>query len=433
MWFCRDWARGHARRARCVTAWRRFVDGFSKEFEDGYLDVLERIWGTRRVHANKVYNEYIKDKEHAHMNSTVWATLSIFVEYLGRTGKCVIDQTDEGYFVTFIDKDPEKERREREAVEAARADEAKEARHAAKLEAEAMARAKALDTGRMEATGLDRDADAGPVAVALRAATKRVVGRRAGAGAFGGAGPGGAGEDDAGAWGAGPDRAGKRGRWAEAEAPEAKRADCAAAGRWGVSAPTAAAARPSSAVEALFGAAARERGRAAASAAAGGAASASASAAAPAGARSAARRLERGAVVRVTNAELEGGRFLRCKGTVTRVKPGEAGGGAADAVVVKVKGSGERVVLPESDVETVVPRPGGHAIGLAGALSGRRLVVQSVDVDREVVSCTAVDAAGGSASGVPFDAVAKLDVEYYEAKVTRGGSAALAPLSLSAT
>ncbi len=65
----------------------KFMDSFSEEFEEGYLTLLSRQFGTRRVNANQVYNEYIHDKEHVHMNSTMWPTLSEFVKFLGRTGK----------------------------------------------------------------------------------------------------------------------------------------------------------------------------------------------------------------------------------------------------------------------------------------------------------------------------------------------------------
>lgn len=55
----------------------------------------------------QVYQDYIKDKDHVHMNSTRWETLTGFVQFLGRTGKCVVDQTEKGWYVTWIDRDPE--------------------------------------------------------------------------------------------------------------------------------------------------------------------------------------------------------------------------------------------------------------------------------------------------------------------------------------
>jgi len=85
----------------------RFLHDYSKEFEAGYMMQLKRAHGTKRVEANKVYQEYIGDKEHIHMNATRWTTLSGFVQYLGKTGKCKIDQTEKGWYVAWIDRDPE--------------------------------------------------------------------------------------------------------------------------------------------------------------------------------------------------------------------------------------------------------------------------------------------------------------------------------------
>ncbi|KAL1117407.1 hypothetical protein AAG570_004733 [Ranatra chinensis] len=85
----------------------RYLNEFSKEFADGYLELLSRQFGTKRVHANRVYQEYISDRHHLHMNSTQWETLTEFVKWLGREGKCVVDETEKGWFVTYIDRDPE--------------------------------------------------------------------------------------------------------------------------------------------------------------------------------------------------------------------------------------------------------------------------------------------------------------------------------------
>lgn len=85
----------------------RYVDQFSREFSQGYLNLLKRQFGTRRVPANRVYQEYISDRGHIHMNATIWLTLTAFVKWLGRTGKCVVDETKKGWYVTYIDRDPE--------------------------------------------------------------------------------------------------------------------------------------------------------------------------------------------------------------------------------------------------------------------------------------------------------------------------------------
>ncbi|XP_011172503.1 DNA/RNA-binding protein KIN17 [Solenopsis invicta] len=85
----------------------RYMDQFSREFSEGYLNLLKRQFGTRRVPANRVYQEYISDRGHIHMNATQWLTLTAFVKWLGRTGQCVVDETEKGWFITYIDRDPE--------------------------------------------------------------------------------------------------------------------------------------------------------------------------------------------------------------------------------------------------------------------------------------------------------------------------------------
>lgn len=40
----------------------KYIDQFSKEFCDGYLELLRRQFGTKRVNANKVYQDYIANR-----------------------------------------------------------------------------------------------------------------------------------------------------------------------------------------------------------------------------------------------------------------------------------------------------------------------------------------------------------------------------------
>ncbi|OAY74438.1 KIN17-like protein [Ananas comosus] len=85
----------------------RIVGGFSEEFERAFLDLMRRSHRFSRVAATVVYNEYIADRHHVHMNSTQWATLTEFVKYLGRTGQCKVEDTPKGWFITYIDRDSE--------------------------------------------------------------------------------------------------------------------------------------------------------------------------------------------------------------------------------------------------------------------------------------------------------------------------------------
>ncbi|XP_074554466.1 DNA/RNA-binding protein KIN17 [Halichoeres trimaculatus] len=92
----------------------KFMDYFSDEFKSDFLELLRRRFGTKRVHNNIVYNEYISDREHVHMNSTQWETLTDFTKWLGREGLCKVDETPKGWYVQYIDRDPETIRRQEE-------------------------------------------------------------------------------------------------------------------------------------------------------------------------------------------------------------------------------------------------------------------------------------------------------------------------------
>ncbi|KAM8885047.1 DNA/RNA-binding protein KIN17 [Synchiropus picturatus] len=93
---------------------RKFMDSFSDEFKKGFLELLRRRFGTKRVHNNIIYNEYISDREHVHMNSTKWETLTEFTKWLGREGLCKVDETPKGWYIEYIDRDPETIRRQEE-------------------------------------------------------------------------------------------------------------------------------------------------------------------------------------------------------------------------------------------------------------------------------------------------------------------------------
>lgn len=56
--------------------------------------------------ANRVYQEFIQDKQHLHMNATRWVTLTEFVKHLGRSSIARVDETDKGWFIAWIDNSP---------------------------------------------------------------------------------------------------------------------------------------------------------------------------------------------------------------------------------------------------------------------------------------------------------------------------------------
>ena len=107
----------------------RFVAGYSEEFEKGFLELMRRSHRYSRMAATVVYNEYINDRHHVHMNSTRWESLTGFIKYLGKEGKCKVEDTPKGWFITYIDRDPETIFKEGIQKKRDRADIADEERH----------------------------------------------------------------------------------------------------------------------------------------------------------------------------------------------------------------------------------------------------------------------------------------------------------------
>lgn len=83
-----------------------YLSSYSKIFLDDFMKLLSRRFGTKRVFANRVYQEFISDRHHQHMNSTRWQSLTEFVIYLGREGLVEVDETERGWYIKWIDKSP---------------------------------------------------------------------------------------------------------------------------------------------------------------------------------------------------------------------------------------------------------------------------------------------------------------------------------------
>ena len=49
------------------------------------------------------------------MNATQWQSLTQFVKYLGKESKCKVEETEKGWFITWINRDPEFMKEQREA------------------------------------------------------------------------------------------------------------------------------------------------------------------------------------------------------------------------------------------------------------------------------------------------------------------------------
>ncbi|KAJ1729959.1 hypothetical protein LPJ61_003267 [Coemansia biformis] len=159
----------------------RYMEQFSQEFEDAFLSVLARRYGTKQVSANQVYQEIVADRQHLHMNATSWDTLSEFVKHLGRSGKCRVEDSERGWMVSWIDTSPEALARQA-AIQKKELQEMDDEQREQKLLQEQIERARQTqkhsgatggsDMTRSEATALARDSTDAPIKLAWKPAAK---------------------------------------------------------------------------------------------------------------------------------------------------------------------------------------------------------------------------------------------------------------------
>lgn len=154
------------------------MDQFSTDFEKSYMETLRRRHGTTRMNANNIYQEVIQDKDHVHMNSTIWATLTDFVQYLGKKGLCVVEETERGWYVQYVERDPFLLQRKEAAQRRADAERREEIKAAKRMEKQRAEAAAALDraggTVSVEASKLDRSVvGGGTISVSLTGLKKK--------------------------------------------------------------------------------------------------------------------------------------------------------------------------------------------------------------------------------------------------------------------
>eukprot|EP00918_Siedleckia_nematoides_P072734 GHVU01158761.1.p1 GENE.GHVU01158761.1~~GHVU01158761.1.p1 ORF type:complete len:467 (+),score=108.95 GHVU01158761.1:944-2344(+) len=99
---------------------KKFMDEFSRDFEFSFMQLMRTRYCRTKILANTVYCDMISDKQHIHMNSTLWVTLSEFVSYLGESKQCTVEWTEKGPMVEYIDR--EKMEREKKLDARRRAD-----------------------------------------------------------------------------------------------------------------------------------------------------------------------------------------------------------------------------------------------------------------------------------------------------------------------
>ncbi|KAK8199523.1 domain of Kin17 curved DNA-binding protein-domain-containing protein [Phyllosticta capitalensis] len=93
---------------------RKAINDFSNQFQRDFLLLLRTSHGEKKINLNHFYQEYIRNKEHIHMNATRWPSLTEFGKYLGREGICRVseDEKGNGLCISWIDNSPEALRRQ---------------------------------------------------------------------------------------------------------------------------------------------------------------------------------------------------------------------------------------------------------------------------------------------------------------------------------
>lgn len=101
---------------------RKAINDFTQQFQRDFLQLLRTGHGEKKVNLNRFYQEYISNKEHVHMNSTKYTSLSEFAKHLGRSGICRVEEdekkTEQGVqgasslTISWIDNSPDALRRQ---------------------------------------------------------------------------------------------------------------------------------------------------------------------------------------------------------------------------------------------------------------------------------------------------------------------------------
>ena len=91
---------------------KKYIAQYTNDFQSDFLKLLRTAHGEKMVDLNRFYQEYIANKEHVHMNSTRWPSLTEFAKYVGREGICRVEESEQGkLMIGWIDNSPEALRR----------------------------------------------------------------------------------------------------------------------------------------------------------------------------------------------------------------------------------------------------------------------------------------------------------------------------------
>ncbi|KAK6068331.1 C2H2 finger domain-containing protein [Seiridium cupressi] len=82
----------------------KFTPEASQRFRSSFLNLLSLNHQEKWVHSNRFYQTYIADRDHVRMNTTQWDSLTAFVQWLGREGRCRVENSNDGAYISYIDR-----------------------------------------------------------------------------------------------------------------------------------------------------------------------------------------------------------------------------------------------------------------------------------------------------------------------------------------
>lgn len=91
---------------------RKVINEYSDQFLKDFLQLLRTGHGEKQVQINHFYQEYIARRDHIHMNSTRWSSLTELAKHLGQESICRVEENEKGIFISWIDTSPEALRRQ---------------------------------------------------------------------------------------------------------------------------------------------------------------------------------------------------------------------------------------------------------------------------------------------------------------------------------
>ncbi|CAM9894057.1 unnamed protein product [Chrysoparadoxa australica] len=372
---CHTTSESHLRQMRVFSDNpHKVLDEYSAEFEKDFLAVLSQRHGTKRVRATAVYNEFIAHKQHVHMNSTKWVTLTGFVQYLGKEGICVVDETEKGWYIAWIDRDPRLLAMQEKSDKRKKAEKDDEERLRRTIEKQVQAAKELASEEGDDKSGpseLKRE-DGQAVKLAVVAPGKQ---KQRGTGA---AGPAAKkprvsfGDDDA---GDGGEKGGKSSSWSTSAKTKVK---------------------PLSAMESLMWEEERKKENAAK-------AKKKKDTEAEASAERRDYWLEPGIIVKVMNKNVGDGKFYKKKACVRKVIERYVG-------EVKMIGTGEKLRVDQDQLETVIPKVGGFVVILNGRGRGSTGELKALDTDAFNASVKVIDGElAGQVLTKEYEDISKLD------------------------